>query len=142
MSGAARQAQFSKKQQVARLIRSHWKGLAVALIAVLGETLADVLEPWPVKVVVDNILQSKKLPPWLGGFVSGLFGQNKLAILNFAVAAVAAIAMEPTMTMVECPSENIRPTDTGRFPSCISLRVTLSMAAIWSASTAWRRPKL
>ena len=93
MSGASRKAQFSKKLQVARLIRAHWKGLTVALIAVLGETLADVLEPWPVKVVVDNILQSKKLPPWLGGFVSGLFGQNKLAILNFAVAAVAAIAM-------------------------------------------------
>ncbi len=92
MSGAARLAQFSKKQQVARLIRSHWKGLAIALIAVLGETIADVLEPWPIKVVVDNILQSKKLPHWLGGFVSGLFGHDKLAILNFAVAAVAAIA--------------------------------------------------
>ena len=44
--------------------------------------------------------------------------------------AVAAMAMEPTMTMVECPSENMSPTVTGRFPCCISLRVTLSMAAI------------
>jgi subfamily B ATP-binding cassette protein MsbA len=38
-------------------------------------------------------LQSKKLPGWLAGFVSGAFGQNKLAILNFAVAAVAGIAV-------------------------------------------------
>src|SRR6202795_5065247 len=38
------------------------------------------------------------------------------------------------------PSEKNRPTDTGRLPSCISLRTTLSMVAMWSASTAWRSP--
>jgi len=60
---------------------------------VLSESLTDVLEPWPIKIVVDYLLQSKKLPGWLGGIVLGLFGQDKLAILNFAVAAVAAIAV-------------------------------------------------
>jgi subfamily B ATP-binding cassette protein MsbA len=60
---------------------------------VLGETLTDVLEPWPIKIVVDNLLQSKSLPGWLSGIVLGLFGQDKLAILNFAVAAVAVIAV-------------------------------------------------
>ena len=59
----------------------------------LAETFTDVIEPWPIKIVVDNLLQSKKLPVWLGGIVSGMFGQNKLAILNFAVASVAAIAV-------------------------------------------------
>ena len=81
------------KLSIARLIRPYWKSLVLAFIAVLGETLSDVLEPWPIKVVIDNILQSKKLPGWLGGFVSGMFGQDKLAILNFAVAAVAIIAV-------------------------------------------------
>src|SRR5713226_9750323 len=77
----------------AQLIRPHWKALAMGLVAVLGESLTDILEPWPIKIVVDNLLQSKKLPGWLGGIVAGLFGQDKLAILNFAVAAVAAIAV-------------------------------------------------
>jgi ATP-binding cassette subfamily B protein len=81
------------KLSITRLIRPYWKSLVLAFIAVLGETLSDVLEPWPIKVVIDNILQSKKLPGWLGGFVSGMFGQDKLAILNFAVAAVAIIAV-------------------------------------------------
>jgi ATP-binding cassette, subfamily B, bacterial len=93
MSDHPRKLPFSGKLSLPRLIRSHWKGLTVALVAVLGETFADVLEPWPVKVVIDNILQSKKLPTWLGGMVSGFFGANKLAVLNFAVAAVAAIAI-------------------------------------------------
>ena len=75
------------------LLRPHWKALALAFIAVLGETLSDILEPWPIKIVVDNILQSKKLPDWLGGFVSHTFGHEKLPILNFAVVAVVAIAV-------------------------------------------------
>jgi ATP-binding cassette, subfamily B, bacterial len=93
MDDNSRKRSFSRKLKVANLFRAHWKGLTIALIAVLGETITDVAEPWPIKVIVDNILQAKKLPKWLDGFVSGTFGHDKLAILNFAVAAVAAIAI-------------------------------------------------
>jgi ATP-binding cassette, subfamily B, bacterial len=86
-------ANSSGKLRIARLLHPHWKGLTIALLAVLGVTLTDVIEPWPIKIVVDNLLQSKKLPGWLGEFISGIFGQDKLAILNFAVAAVAVIAV-------------------------------------------------
>jgi subfamily B ATP-binding cassette protein MsbA len=83
----------SGQLRIAQLLRPHWKALTIALLAVLGVTLTDVIEPWPIKIVVDNLLQSKKLPGWLGEFVSGIFGQDKLAILSFAVAAVAVIAV-------------------------------------------------
>jgi ATP-binding cassette subfamily B protein len=79
--------------RIVDLIRPHWKALTVALVAVLGETVTDILEPWPIKVVIDNILQSKALPGWLGGAVTGLFGDNAHATVNFAVAAVAVIAV-------------------------------------------------
>jgi ATP-binding cassette, subfamily B, bacterial len=93
IKGDAQKTKIPKSIKITRLIHSHWKFLAVGLIAVLGETLADLLEPWPIKVVVDNILQSKHLPKWLGGPIAYWFGTNRLAILNFAVAAVAAIAV-------------------------------------------------
>ena len=83
----------SRTLRIVDLVRPHWKALTVALVAVLGETLTDILEPWPIKVVIDNILQSKALPGWLGGAVTGLFGDNAYAIINFAVAAVAVIAV-------------------------------------------------
>ncbi|MGC2422105.1 MAG: ABC transporter ATP-binding protein [Candidatus Acidiferrales bacterium] len=67
--------------------------MTIGLIAVLGETFADVLQPWPIKIIVDNILQAKRLPKWLNGTVVGLFGHHKLAVLYFAVAAVAVIAV-------------------------------------------------
>jgi hypothetical protein len=49
---------------------------------------------------------------------------------------VRAIATDKPKTMVEWPREKKKPTATGRLPCCISLRVTLSIAAMWSASTA------
>ena len=41
-----------------------------------------------------------------------------------------AIATVSATTIVEWPSEKNRPTPTGRRPSCINLRVTLSIAAM------------
>src|SRR5512132_561020 len=87
------ESKSSQRLRIIDLLRPHWKALTIALVAVLGETLTDILEPWPIKIVVDNILQSKKLPPVLGGIVTGLFGRNPDAIVNFAVAAVAIIAI-------------------------------------------------
>jgi len=81
------------KLSIARLIHPYWKALTLAFLAVLGETFSDVLEPWPIKVVIDNVLQSKNLPGWLAGYVTSAFGQDKLAVLNFAVVAIAAIAV-------------------------------------------------
>ncbi len=79
--------------RVVDLVRPHWKALTLALVAVAGETLTDVLDPWPIKLIVDNVLQSKPLPGSLGRLVVEAFGQGPLAVLNFAVAAVAGIAI-------------------------------------------------
>ena len=47
-----------------------------------------------------------------------------------------------TKTTVECPSEKKNPTLSGRWPSPMNLRVVLSIAAMWSASNAWRSPSV
>ena len=78
---------------ISQLIRPHWKALCVAVLAVLGETLADILEPWPIKIVVDNLLQSKPLRGPLAAFAFRLFGHDTFAILNFALASVVLIAV-------------------------------------------------
>jgi ATP-binding cassette, subfamily B, bacterial len=81
------------KLRITRILRPHWKALTIAWLAVLGETLADVLEPWPIKVVVDNILQGRKLPGPLNLIVTNIFGTNAYAILYAALAAVLLIAV-------------------------------------------------
>src|SRR5690348_3834453 len=83
----------SRKLKIIDLVRPHWKALAIALVAMLGEALTDVLEPWPIKIVVDNIQHVHKLTGQFSGLVTRIFGQNHYAVLNFAVAAVAIIAI-------------------------------------------------
>ena len=78
--------------QISYLLRPHWKTLTVAFIAVLGESAGDLLEPWPLKVVFDYVLSSKKMPGWLAGLVNSVAGHDKMAILYFAAFSVIAIA--------------------------------------------------
>jgi ATP-binding cassette, subfamily B, bacterial len=85
-------AKKPKSLSIIVLLRPHWKALTLALLAVVGETVTDLAEPWPLKIVLDNLLQGKRLPDWMSGVV-GWLGTDKLAILNFAVALVAVIAI-------------------------------------------------
>ena len=77
---------------IAGLLRPHWKAMTMALVAVTGEATAALLEPWPLKIVLDYLLQSRPLPAWMAPVV-GWIGNGKLAVLNFAVVAVALIAI-------------------------------------------------
>jgi subfamily B ATP-binding cassette protein MsbA len=85
-------AQKSKGLSIFDYLRPHWKAITLALAAVACEVATDVLEPWPLKIVIDYVLQSKRPPGWLLA-MAGWIGQNKAAVLNFAVATVAVIAI-------------------------------------------------
>ena len=67
--------------------------LAVAFIAVLGEAVTDLLEPWPLKIVFDYVFGTKQMPAWMSGLLGATFGLDKVAILHFAVLAVIVIAV-------------------------------------------------
>ena len=82
---------MKNKIRISYLLRPHWRSLSIALVAVLGETITDLLEPWPLKIVFDHVLGSKKMPQWLGSLVTPL-GHDKVAILEFAALAVISIA--------------------------------------------------
>lgn len=62
-------------------------------MAVVVVGAADLLEPWPLKLVFDHVLGSERMPEWLSGVISSTLGQNKFAILNFAALSVVAIAL-------------------------------------------------
>ena len=85
-------AKKPKGLSIIGLLRPHWKALSLALLAVAGEAGTDLLEPWPLKIVLDYLLQSKHPPGWMREMI-GWIGQSKLAVLNFAVLAVAVIAV-------------------------------------------------
>jgi len=75
------------------VLRPHWKALMLAMLAVVGVSAADLLQPWPLKIVLDNVIAGRRLPPWLTSFLQAAFGEDKSAILLFAVVAVMVIAL-------------------------------------------------
>jgi ATP-binding cassette, subfamily B, bacterial len=83
---------MQKRIRITDLLYPHWKTLTLAFIAVFGTSVADVLEPWPLKIVFDHVFGSKRLPDWLTPIVDYI-GTDKFSILNFAVLSVIAIAI-------------------------------------------------
>lgn len=82
-----------RKIRITYLLRPHWKTLTVAFVAVLGEAATDLLEPWPLKVVIDYVLGSKKMPLWLSNLVTTTVGGQKMSVLYFAALTVVVIAL-------------------------------------------------
>ena len=83
----------AKDLTITSLLHPHWKALAAGLLAVTGGAVADILQPWPLKIVFDNILKTKPRHGWLNHFVVSIAGQDPLAIVNFAAVAVVMIAV-------------------------------------------------
>src|SRR5262245_41724273 len=73
------------------LLRPYRGLVAFALVAMLIESAADLLEPWPLKVVLDYVIGSKTAPPWIAERLAAPHGH--LTVLNAAAAAVLAIAV-------------------------------------------------
>jgi ATP-binding cassette, subfamily B, bacterial len=82
-----------KRLTIRALLRPHFGSLAVGLVAVIGESTADLLEPWPLKIVLDNVLHAKNSSGWLNAVIHHLAGEDKFNILKFACFAVLGIAL-------------------------------------------------
>ena len=74
------------------LLKPHAGRLLLAVAAAGGAAAADVLEPWPLKIVIDNVLRSRPIHGWLNHLVMRTAGQDNMAILKFVVVAVLLIA--------------------------------------------------
>ena len=78
--------------KLARFLKPYRFYLAAAFLAALGEIAADLLQPWPLKFVIDNILKKQPLPHGVARYVAPVFGASDMGILYFALSSVLAIA--------------------------------------------------
>src|SRR5689334_17386369 len=83
----------SYRATVSGLLSGHWGALILGLAVVGAETAAALLEPWPIKVVLDTVLHAKPLPQPLSRAIATTLGTSSVAILEFAVVAVLLIAI-------------------------------------------------
>ena len=89
------------------LVRPYRKWLVVVFVAMLVETAMSIAAPWPLKIIIDNVVGKHKLPEfltWLRDFSSG---EHTLAL-----AGVAALGV----VIVSRPSARSRATSTTTTP--------------------------
>ena len=47
------------------LVLPYWKWLMIIFLAMLVETVMGLAAPWPLKIIIDNVIGNKHLPDWL-----------------------------------------------------------------------------
>jgi ABC-type multidrug transport system fused ATPase/permease subunit len=76
------------------LVRPYRAHLFLILCAMLVQTLMSLAAPWPLKIVLDNVVGSHKLPSWLDDVLKPvLAGSSKMEIAAAAAIMVVVIAL-------------------------------------------------
>ena len=81
------------------LIRPYRSTLAIIFVAMLIETFMSLAAPWPLKIILDNVVGDHKISPWLHRVLGHtLEGGNRLhtafvaACLYVIISALGALA--------------------------------------------------
>src|SRR5580693_6684051 len=89
-AGAFRQEPSRLIGLIRTLVRPYRGTLLVILLAMIVQTVMSVAGPWPLKIILDNVVGSHKLRPWLDHLLHPILdGTSKMQIA--AAAAIAAV---------------------------------------------------
>ncbi|HWE50667.1 MAG TPA: ABC transporter ATP-binding protein [Bryobacteraceae bacterium] len=75
------------------LLKPHKTALILGGLAAVGDGAANLLQPWPMKIVLDDVLKQKKGGGWLNHFIDRASGGDPLGMLKLAALSVLAIAV-------------------------------------------------
>jgi len=79
--------------RITDLLKPHRKALIFGGLAAVGSAAANLLEPWPLKIVLDNVLKQKSGNGWINHLIARTTDGSALAALNFAAISVLVIAL-------------------------------------------------
>src|SRR4029434_2011386 len=101
LAAQVRDRPIGSKMHLVREMRSPYRGwVTIILLAMLVETAMSLAAPWPLKVILDNVVGTHKAPEWLAPFRSSLMGGHKKELslvarnANVSLAAPVGIARE------------------------------------------------
>ena len=67
--------------------------MIIVFVAMLIETAMSIAAPWPLKIILDNVVGKHKLPEFLGWLRDLSFGEHSMALAGVAAAGVVFIAL-------------------------------------------------
>lgn len=75
-----------------RFLAPHRRPLALGTLALVAAVLLELLQPWPLKLIVDSVLGERPLPAWFPAFVRDGSPDTQIAVLSLALLAVVGLA--------------------------------------------------
>jgi ATP-binding cassette subfamily B protein/subfamily B ATP-binding cassette protein MsbA len=84
--GAPAVSSWRRQLRLLRYAKPHWRGLVVLVATMLANIGLDLLRPWPLKLVIDNVLGDERIPGILRS-LPGVDGPHGL-LLWVAIATV------------------------------------------------------
>jgi ABC-type multidrug transport system fused ATPase/permease subunit len=76
------------------LLKPYRGSLVIILVAMLVQTAMSVAAPWPLKIILDNVVGEHKLTPWLDDFLRPFMSSGtKMQIAAAAAMATVLIAL-------------------------------------------------
>ena len=78
---------------VLELIRPYRGWLIIVFVAMLLETAMSIAAPWPLKIILDNVVGKHKLPEFLSWLRDFSSGEHTLALAGVAAAGAVIIAV-------------------------------------------------
>ncbi len=92
-STALSPAPARKRLTIRELLKPHTLSLGLGFLAVLGAALANLLQPWPLKIVLDEVFKTHGGKTGLPHFIYRYLGPDKFAAVKFACISVLVIAL-------------------------------------------------
>jgi ABC-type multidrug transport system fused ATPase/permease subunit len=76
------------------LLRPYRGSLAIILVSMLVQSTMTLAAPWPLKIIIDNVVVGRKLDPWLGHLIRPLLAHaHRDHLAEIAALAVILIAI-------------------------------------------------
>ena len=78
---------------VLELVRPYRAWLFIVFVAMLIETAMSIAAPWPLKIIIDNVVGKHRLPELLTWLRDFSFGEHTLALAGVAAVGAVVIAL-------------------------------------------------
>ena len=82
-------------------VKPYKKWLLLIFIAMLITTLMDIATPWPLKIIIDNVIDNQPLPSWLAWIKVFSLGNNKMALAASAAITLVVITVVGPLSVCE-----------------------------------------
>jgi len=79
---------------IRELLRPYRSSLAIILFTMLVQSVMTLAAPWPLKIVIDNVVVGRKLDPWLAHLIQPVLAHaHRAHLAEIAALAVILIAV-------------------------------------------------